>query len=273
MSPSPPTSVDVDLRIRHAQRNLSSLRWLAPTFDRVHATGAELPQECVSLMSPSFLSDQFDTMFYVPSYRGWFLKQDLRPAYEFHRRFLQHLQHRANGRRWILKAPAHMFAAKTLLSIYPDARFVQTHREPIVAIASVSSLITILRRIFSDDVDPIQIGRDAVDYWSEALTSFMREREQLSADRICDLQYADIRRDPIAAARRIYEHFDWNFSAETEKRMRAALADQSRSANGRHRYDAAQFGLNSTERFAAYCERFGLASPHPAAPVDALVSR
>ncbi len=60
-------------------------------FERVHATGADLPQECVSLMSPTFLSDQFDTMYNRSVLSAWFFGQDLRPAYEFHRRFLQHL--------------------------------------------------------------------------------------------------------------------------------------------------------------------------------------
>src|SRR6266571_3316178 len=89
--------------------------------------GAEVPQECVSLMTPTFLSDQFDAMYYVPSYRTWLFRQDLRPAYEYHRRFLQHLQFRRAARRWILKAPTHMFAMPALLSVYPDALFVQTH--------------------------------------------------------------------------------------------------------------------------------------------------
>jgi hypothetical protein len=103
---------------------------LAPTFRQVHALGAELPQECIGLTSPSLLSDQFDTMYRVPSYRGWFLKQDLLPAYEYHHRFLQHLQHRQSAQRWVLKAPAHMFALPALLSVYPDALFVQVHRRP-----------------------------------------------------------------------------------------------------------------------------------------------
>src|SRR5438874_25294 len=90
MSPSPPSSEDRQQRIQQASRNLAVLRWLAPTFESVHATGAELPQECVSLTSPTFMSDQFDTMYNVPSYRAWFFSQDLRPAYKFHRRSLQH---------------------------------------------------------------------------------------------------------------------------------------------------------------------------------------
>lgn len=260
MSPSPPSSEDRQKRIQQASRNLAVLRWLAPTFESVHATGAELPQECVSLMSPTFMSDQFDTMYNVPSYRAWFFGQDLRPAYEFHRRSLQQLQFRQSAERWVLKAPAHMFAAPALLSIYPDAQFVQIHRDPMGAVVSVSSLVTILRRVFSDAVDPVQVGRDALTYWSQALKTFMRTRDQLPASRVCDLRYDDVRRDPIAAARRVYEHFGWPFGKEIEGRIREVLAQQASQTNGVHRYDATHFKLDKVNGFAEYCERFGFSS-------------
>jgi hypothetical protein len=261
MSPSPPTSQEREQRIQRAARNLAALRWLAPTFEAVHTTGAELPQECVSLMSPTFMSDQFDTMYKIPTYRAWFFSQDLRPAYQFHHRFLQHLQFRKSCDRWILKAPAHMFAAPALLSIYPDARFVQVHRDPLEAVASVSSLVTILRRVFSDSIDPVQVGQDAITYWAQAVKTFLRARDQLPASRVCDLYYADVRHDPIAAARRVYEHFGSSFSKRIEERMRGALARQTSQTNGVHRYDADYFKLGKLNGFEEYCARFGIASP------------
>jgi hypothetical protein len=260
MSPSPPAPGDRERRIRNANRDLAMLRWLAPAFENVHATGAELPQECVSLISPTFLSDQFDTMYDIPSYRKWFFAQDLRPAYEFHRRFLQHLQFGHSAERWILKAPAHMFFVPALLSIYPDAKFVQLHRHPIDAVASVSSLVTILRRVFSDSVDPVQIGRDAMVYWSDAIKTFLAVRDKLPANRICDLHYDEVRRDPIAATQRVYEQFDWTLQPETEQAMRATLAKENSRSNGVHRYSAAYFQLQGTNGFAEYCERFGFAT-------------
>ena len=261
MSPSPPTLQDRQRRINAASRNLAALRWLAPTFETVHTTGAELPQECVSLMSPTFLSDQFDTMYNMPTYRAWFFDQDLRSAYEFHRRFLQQLQFRKPGKRWILKAPAHMFAAPALLSVYPDARFVQIHRDPLEAVASVSSLVTILRRVFSDSVDPVQVGQDAMEYWARALKTFQTARDQLPASRVYDLRYEQVRRDPILAARSVYDHFGWELTADIEGRMRGALAQQQAlHTNGVHRYDAAYFRLGKLSGFDEYCERFGFST-------------
>lgn len=258
MSPSPPDDSDSLKRIRHAARNLAMLQWLAPTFESVHTIGAELPQECVSLTGPTFISDQFDTMYNIPTYRAWYLKQDPVPSYQYHRRFLQHLQQRKSAERWVLKAPAHMFGAAALLTVYPDACFVQTHRDPIEAISSVSSLVCILRSVFSEAIDPIQIGRDAVQYWAQALTNFNRERERIAPERVCDLHYAEIRNDPVEAVRRIYSYFNWTLSAESERRMRALLANQPPNRHRAHRYHPSQFGLGSDDRFRSYCERFGL---------------
>src|SRR5207245_10268198 len=154
------------------------------------------------------------------SYRAWFSCQRLRPAYEYHRGFLQHLQVRRSARRWVLKAPTHMFALPTLLAVYPDALFVQTHRAPLDAMASVSSLITILRRVFSDAVDPQTVCREAIDYWSKTLDTFLQERGRLAEHRVCDVNYAEIRRDPLVAGRRIYSHFGWSLPQEFEQRLR-----------------------------------------------------
>jgi hypothetical protein len=263
MTPSPPNCDNEKRRIQRAISSCNCFNWLAPTFRQVHPVGAELPQECVSLMAPTFMSDQFDAMYYVPSYRTWFFRQDLRPAYEYHRRFLQHLQVRQNARRWVLKAPTHMFALPSLLSVYPDALFVQTHRAPLDAMASVSSLITILRRVFSDAVDPLTVCREAIDYWSNTLDRFLRERDRLVQRRICDVDYAEIHHDPLTVVRRIYTHFGWSLSAKVEQRMRRALASKLRERNGLHQYDLSQFGVREVEsaaRFAAYCDRFGLAA-------------
>jgi len=260
MAPSPPTVVDEKRRIQRAAQSCHYFNWLAPTFRYVHAVGAELPQECVGLMTPTFLSDQFDTMYYVSSYRAWFFQQDLRPVYEYHRRFLQHLNFRRPAHRWILKAPTHMFAMPALLSVYPDALFVQTHRTPVDAMASVSSLVTILRSAFSDNVDAFAACREAIHYWSETMGKFLRERDRLAGDRICDLEYDAICRDPMAAVRQIYEHFGWSLSPEAERRMRALVAGHAQRQSGNHRYDLSEFGSSLEEVFSAfapYCQRFG----------------
>ncbi len=138
MYPSPPptrAAYETDPRIERAARQLRWLDWLAPDFKAIHPVGARLPLECIAIMSASFRSTRFQTTYNVPSYEAWLAGEDMRPAYAFHRRFLQHLQWRAPGVRWVLKAPAHVFSFDALLDTYPDARIVHTHRDPVTSVA------------------------------------------------------------------------------------------------------------------------------------------
>jgi hypothetical protein len=130
--------------------------------------------------------------------------------------------------------------------------------------ASVASLVTILRSAFSDAVDPFIVCREAIDYWSETMDKFLRERDRLPNNRICDIQYDEIRREPIRAVRRIYEYFGWSLSREAEQRMRVLVASQaerqSPTTDTIYRTSVPRPG-EVLSVFETYCQRFGLAQP------------
>jgi hypothetical protein len=270
MYPSPPTAENENKRITRTRKNMAWMDRLAPEFKAIHLAGALLPQECVAIMSHVFISDEFDVLFNVPEYRYWAEKQDMRFVYAYHHRFLQHLQYRKPAKHWVLKAPSHMLGLEALFEIYPDARVVQTHREPLEVMASTASLSTVLRGTFSDYVDPALIGRETSEFWAEMLESFMKLRERRSAQQFFDLSYQEIVKDPIDAVRRMYLHFGNTLTPETEQRMRDFLASNPQDKHGRHRYTMEQFGIDPVEespRFDGYRKRFNI--PTPAAPQTA----
>ena len=122
MEPSPPPErarYETDARIGRAARRLAWFDRIAPEFKRIHPLGAELPLECIAIMSASFVSPRFHTTYHVPSYQTWLAGADLQPAYDFHRRFLQHLQWRAPAGHWVLKAPSHVFGFEPLFGPTP----------------------------------------------------------------------------------------------------------------------------------------------------------
>src|SRR5204863_134058 len=84
---------------------------------------------------------------------------------------------------------------------------------------------------FSDAVDPSIVCCEAIDYWSETMNKFLRERDRLADNRICDIQYEEVCREPIRAVRRIYEFFGWSLSKEAEQSMRVLIASQAKRKN------------------------------------------
>ena len=250
-----------DKRIRKTERELRWLDRLVPEFRKIHAVGARLPEECVILLAHSFVSSQFCSMYVVPSYQRWVEEQDLVPAYRLHRRFLQHLQRHCRGERWVLKAPAHLATLRELFQVYPDASIIMTHREPLEVLGSEASLHTVLRRAFSDAIDPKAVGREVSELTAKEMRIGLAARDDGCApsDQFFDLLYPDLVRDPIGAVRAIYAHFDLAFTAAAEAGMRRYLTTNPKDEHGSHDYSLAQFGLDLEEerhRYEDYRARF-----------------
>lgn len=272
MYPSPPPvreTYGTDPRIDQARRQLRWIDWLAPDFKSIHAVGAQLPLECIAVMSASFRSTRFYTTYNVPSYEAWLDRQDMRSAYAFHKRVLQQLQWQAPGERWVLKAPAHLFAFDALLATYPDARIVQTHRDPVTVVASLASLSAALQGAFTDRVEPRDIGREVTHRWTHGLERSveLRRSGQLAGERSVDVHYLELTVDPMAVVRRIYAQFDMQLSAVAEARMRRFLAENPKAKHGPHRYALERYGLDAEDlarRCQGYCEYFRVPSEAPA---------
>jgi hypothetical protein len=249
---------------RVRSRTATRLAWanrLAPEFKRIHPIAPDLPQECIAITAQVFMSIQFHTTHNVPSYENWLEADSQDLAYRFHHRLLQHLQARRPGRRWVLKAPGHLFALPALLARYPTAKIVQTHRDPLRVMASMASHATVLRRAFSDGAVPTQIAADWTDRWARALEAFLVVRDGAPAEQFFDVSYDEIEGAPEATLERIYDFLGWPLTDEARAAMRVFLAANPKHKHGVHRYSLSQYGLDdATERarFRSYCERFAI---------------
>ncbi|HJR70685.1 MAG TPA: sulfotransferase, partial [Gammaproteobacteria bacterium] len=96
-------------------RRLGWANRLAPEFMHIHPIAPDLPQECIAITAQVFMSIQFHTTHDVHSYQDWLEEAPQALGFDFHRRFLQHLQAKTLKKRWLLKAPGHLFALAGLL--------------------------------------------------------------------------------------------------------------------------------------------------------------
>lgn len=261
----PPESAthQTDPRIAEVQAGLEMTEMLIPGFMSFHPMGATLAQECVRMTAPDFRSMIFSLSFRLPTYNRWLLHEaDMAPTYRWHRRYLQHLQSRMPAPRWLLKSPAHLWCLPALLAEYPDALIVQTHRDPLKVVASISALGAHLRRLATDDPT---IPEAAAQYVDDVLVGLARGSEArddgvLAADRVIDVHFSEFMDDPLAAIGGIYTGAGMELTVETETKMRAFLAANPGEVGG-GRYSFADTGLDPDdvrERTADYVERYGV---------------
>ena len=254
-------------------RQLRMFEKLAPDFRALHPLDADEPQECSEITAHVFRSLRFDTNYFIPSYRAWMDADVDRhlPAYRFHKRFLQHLQHQDRVTRppgqWVLKCPEHVFALRAIRAVYPDARLVFVHRDPLKVLVSQSRLTDVLRRPFSRKLDPVRIGRDESARWLDGTRRMIEIGDDAGLpDAVCHVHHIDLITDPVNTAENVYRHFGMRMSADAVTGMEAFVRAKPNGGYGAHHYDAGYYGLDEgreRDRFRPYMLRFGISPERP----------
>jgi len=267
--PYPPRNSESgrDRRALRVARQLRLFGLLAPDFRRMHPIDAGSPQECSEITAHVFSSLRFDTTYRIPSYRHWLDKTGHLEAYGFHKRFLQHLQHQtADGGRWVLKCPDHVFALDAIRAVYPDARLVFVHRDPLAVLLSVARLTETLRRPFTRSIDKAEIGRQDSDRWLAATELMIAAaQEQRFAEPIFHVQYLDLVRDPVGTVAALYGHFGDALHPDAAARIGRLVEAKPNGGYGAHGSRLEEYGLDAVlerERYARYMAHFGI-QPEP----------
>lgn len=263
--PCPPPGVDpeADEARQAGARDAVDMgqQFMAPRLRAMLPQSPTGPMEDHDMMALTFTAQIFCTMAHVPTYSDWFLACDMEPTYRYERRVLQLLQWKTPEKVWRLKSPTHTLFLDAYEKVFPDARFVQTHRDVSKVLPSVCDLYFTLLEIGNPGTDPAYVGDLNMAQWGASLDRMIAFRQDPVRDaRFFDIGFTTFQADPIAEIRRLYEWLGDDLPDDAVARMRAWRDDNPKDKHGKHEYDGAQFGITDARldaRFGAYRDRFG----------------
>ena len=259
LQPCPPPEAATytsDARIAQAHQLFTQWSRVAPAFGSMHEMRGDIPAECGLLMASTFISDHNASLHQTPSYSAWLAQADYLPVYQFHKEMLQVLQWKNPRKRWLLKAPEHQVHLQTLLQVYPDARIVQTHRDPIKCMASTTSLMGTLYQMRSDQPFNAQMFEDIImgEATAARLNGVIDQRATgtVPTRNIADSRYQDLMDDPMTCIEGIYAHFEMPFGDAARVAMQGYWQDKPRGKFGAHTYEIEDGRNAERQLFARY---------------------
>lgn len=263
--PSPPPGFDppsVDAR-RALWREMQKNRPHFEGFEALHLYDEDGSDECHAFLEQSFGAAGLHNLYRVPAYFDYLLDEaDLAQTYRVHKRQLQCLQWRSPRKPWALKYPNHVVAHDAILAVYPDARFVQTHRDPAQVLASICKMTLNLRSMRSaGPVDPHEVGRDMLHFIQRHIDRILAFDAGPEGGRIIHVDYYALVADPVGQMRRIHEGLGIDTPEDVAKAVTDWHAANPKNARGRNDYALAQYGLDAAavaEAFRPYSERFAV---------------
>lgn len=229
---------------------------LAPEVMQAHGVLASDMDECLVPMAQSFVCNWFPSQMDVPHYDAWLKEADETPSFQRYKDMLR-LVGMNDDRPWLLKNPSHVFGIESLLTVFPDACVVQTHRSPLSSLASLVNLLgNIMVAYTGQDIDrPKRLARE-VAFWAEATRRTMAAQDR-QPDSFVNVMQPDIRRDPLGVVRTIYNQFGFTLSADAEQRMAAWALSNSEQAGESHQYEKIADEAPIRAAFGDYMDRFG----------------
>ncbi len=235
----------------------------APEKRAAHLMVAEEVDECCLLMRQSFVSNLWTMAWHAPGYDRWWQAQSELPAYRHLHRSLQLIGSTAPNQRWLLKNPGHIANLDLLFAVFPDAKVIQTHRDPAKAVPSLCALLMPSIRMMEEGDHQARahglLARE-VEKWAKAVD----DAEAVKSERpgqVLDVIHADFHRDPIAVIEQIYAFIGATLTPATAAAMARRIAEKPEMAHGVHRYDARDFGTNADNiraAFESYVGQYGL---------------
>lgn len=250
-------------RIAAAEAEVAAMIEAAPEVVAAHPMDPHAADEEIMLLEHSFFSTNSEAFVDVPSFSRWLDAQDQSPGYRYLRRLLQLVQWQKRQRgevseRWVLKSPHHLGYLDLLFAVFPDAKIVQTHRDPVQTIPSLASLVHTLRRTCSDRVDAKAVGRQWSERMKRALEACMAYRGD-DDPRFLDVAYETLVADPFAAIERIYAFAGLRQGDGARDAMKEWAVENARDKRPVHAYTLEEFGFTEAgirRDFAAYRTRF-----------------
>lgn len=247
-------------RMAFAKRAENGMKYMSPALFAIHPIEADAPEEDVFLFDVTFISPAVDASLSVPSYTRWIRSIDQHPPYAYVRRLIQLLLWQRPG-RYLGKTPHHQENLDVLFDVFPDAKVVHTHRDPLKVVPSFSSMMAHAGAMLSRRIDPIEVGRRVADQMVNSVERAIAVRDRIAPGRVIDVHYEDLVRDPIGELKRVHAFCALDWSAASEARAQRWIAENPQHKYGTHRYGLADFGLDAEElkaRFKPYRERFGV---------------
>lgn len=254
------TADGTDPRWTRCQQTWEAMQAGAPLVAAMHPMAPDHVHEEIELMTPDFSSYNLEWVARAPEWRDSYLAHDQTPHYRYMKQVLQILQWYRPRERWVLKSPQHLEQIGPLLTTFPDATIVVTHRDPVAVVQSTITMLTYSARTAYRTTRPDWYR----DYWTERigvlLDASLVDRHLLPADRTVDVYFDEYMADELGTLQRVYECAGIELTDAARTEIEAYRGAHPRGKEGRVVYDLRRdFSTTPEEvraRFGAYLDRF-----------------
>jgi hypothetical protein len=173
--------------------------------------------------------------------------------------FYRRLALKHGGKPLVMKTPANAARLKLLSKLFPDARYIYISRNPLKVFPST---VKLWRALYSTqglhnppNLDP-WLDDYVLDMFARLTEDFEADKHLIPKDKLIELRYEDLVKDPIAKLRDLYVKLKIGDFESARPRMQAYLDAQDDHRVSEYEMPA-ELKRKVVERLKPYIDRYG----------------
>jgi hypothetical protein len=175
-------------------------------------------------------------------------------------RFLKQLTFKHN-KRLVLKSPTHSCRIKTLLEMFPDARFVHIVRDPYVVFPSTVNLWKSLYITFGLQRPTFEgLEEHVLKTFDRVYDKIEEGKSLVDFDRFYELRYEDLVSDPVGEMAKMYDHLGLGGYEQMLPKLQAHLEGNADYRTNRYQMSDEQ-RAEVTRRWGRVIRQYGYDAP------------
>lgn len=148
-----------------------------------------------------------------------------------------------NSKRILIKNPFHSLRVKTLYALFPKAVFIHIYRNPYDVVPSTIRMWDIIARQNCMNTRwKKPTIEDVAQFYAQVLQQIKEDGGNLPSHRFIEIAYEELERTPVESIKRIYAHFNLEYTPDFERRMNQFLQEEKNYRKNQHSLSAEEKG-------------------------------
>ncbi|MCQ8183788.1 sulfotransferase family protein [Parvularcula maris] len=175
--------------------------------------------------------------------------------------FMRKLDRLFEGKQLLIKNPVYTARPAQLLKLFPGAKLVHLHRNPVDVFLSMKNFYEKLLPVMAlQPYDHVDIEGTVLRVYDEMMRRLTEETKELKAPQFTEIAYADLNANPIGTVLRLYDELELGGFEEARPRFEAYLG--SIEGYQKNRFEKPKtVGTKVAEAWAPWFERWGYEKP------------
>jgi hypothetical protein len=223
---------------------LTQKKWLKALINSIlpnrrpfdgYALDMDLPQEedfaLLSLQGKSiyklfYFPKDFDTIYDQELHFDRYSLKEQKRWKKKYQTFVHKAMLNTNGQRYMSKNPCNIFRIKTLMELYPQARFVFIYRNPYTVVDSISRFFNEI--LPGSELQRLEGGLPRKHFarlYKDSLDEYIKVKNEIKPSNLLEIKYEEFKKHPIQSIRDIYTYFNISGFEAALPKMEAYLED------------------------------------------------